>query len=140
MVFAAILGMGFARASGADMPETRFPVAAVERNLRWLTPPGLPPRLLTSDQWADYVIYRLYPRQRSFFDGRSDFYGPAIGSEYRELLGARPGWRAVLQRREFDLALLPRDWPLNAILDREPGWQRVYEDDVAVLFLRGVMP
>ena len=44
------------------------------------------PRILTSDQWADYLIFRLYPQQRVFFDGRSDFFGAAIGSDYRKLL------------------------------------------------------
>ena len=79
------------------------------------------PRILTSDQWADYLIYRLYPRQRVFFDGRSDFYGPSLGAEYRELLGASEGWREVMRRHAFDRALLPREWPLSTMLDGEPG-------------------
>jgi len=94
------------------------------------------PRILTSDQWADYLIYRLYPRQRVFFDGRSDFYGPSLGTEYRELLGASEGWRDVIRRHAFDRALLPRSWPLSTMLDGEPGWRRVYEDEIAVLFAR----
>ena len=32
-------------------------------------------RLLTTDQWGDYIIYCFYPRQKVFMDGRSDFYG-----------------------------------------------------------------
>ena len=66
------------------------------------------PRILTSDQWADYLIFRLYPRQRVFFDGRSDFFGPAIGSDYRKLLAGEKSWRELLDRYQFDLALLPQ--------------------------------
>ena len=62
---------------------------AVERNLQQLAPAAAMPRILTSDQWADYLIFRLYPQQRVFFDGRSDFFGPAIGSDYRKLLVGR---------------------------------------------------
>jgi hypothetical protein len=130
---AAVAGPG---ASAVGFPAARFPVHAVERNDGWLAPPGSMPRILTSDQWADYVIYRLYPRQRVFFDGRSDFYGPLLGADYRELLDAGPGWREAMRQHGFERALLPRDWPLRTMLGREPGWRCVYEDEVATLFVR----
>ena len=125
--------------AAADFPAFRFPVAAVTRNLERLAPPGAPPRLLSSDVWGGYLIYRLYPRQRVFFDGRSDFYGSALGSEYVELLSAGTRWRETLARYDFELALLPLDWPLASVLDRDPGWELVYADDVARLFRRRVL-
>jgi hypothetical protein len=140
MAVTAVAAVGSGVGAARDFPEARFPVAAVERNAAWLAPAGRMPRVLTSDQWADYLIYRLYPRQRVFFDGRSDFYGPSLGAEYRELLGASTGWRATLARYGFDRALLPRDWPLSTMLDREPGWRRVYEDRAGVLFVREETP
>jgi hypothetical protein len=94
------------------------------------------PHILTSDQWADYLIFRLYPQQRDFFDGRSDFFGPAIGSDYRKLLSGESPWRELLDRYQFELALLPHSWALSTALDREPGWRRVYQDSVAVLYAR----
>jgi hypothetical protein len=124
----------------AVFPPVRFPSAAVERNANLLAPSGSMPRVLTSDQWADYLIFRLYPRQRVFFDGRSDFYGPEIGTDYRKLLAAADGWRGVVDRYRFEMALLPRDWPLSTVLDREPHWRRVYEDGVAVLYTRSAQP
>ena len=121
-------------APAVGFPDSIFPVAAVERNLGQLTPRAAMPRVLTSDQWADYLIFRLYPQQRVFFDGRSDFFGAAIGSDYRKLLAGEKPWRELLERYQFDLALLPHDWALSTSLDREPGWHRVYEDAVAVLY------
>jgi hypothetical protein len=131
---AACLALVLLRPAG--FPEARFPVTAVERNLPRLAPPAAAPRVLTSDQWADYLIYRLYPSQRVFFDGRSDFYGPQLGTDYRVLLAAAPGWRELLDRYGFELALLPHDWPLGAILDTQPGWTRIYNDSTAVLYAR----
>jgi hypothetical protein len=122
--------------AAAGFPETRFPVRAVERNQLRLAPAGIMPRVLTSDQWADYLIFRLYPRERVFFDGRSDFYGPAVGADYRRLLAAEGEWRPLLDRYAFELALLPNDWPLSTVLGREPGWREVYRDSVAVLYAR----
>lgn len=128
VAIAAVPAVGF--------PDTVFPVQAVERNLQQLVAPANPPRILTSDQWADYLIFRLYPEQRVFFDGRSDFFGPRIGSDYRKLLAGESPWRQLLDRYQFDRALLPHDWALSTALEREPGWRQVYRDSLAVLYVR----
>ena len=132
---AALLAVILAARQGAQFPWSRFPAQAVDRNSGLLTG-AEPQRVLTSDQWADYLIYRLYPRQRVFFDGRSDFYGTTIGADYRKLLTSEEGWRGLLREYKFSAALLPHDWPLSTMLDREPGWRLAYRDSVAVLFLR----
>jgi hypothetical protein len=119
-----------------DFPASSFPVAAVTANLARLGPPGVMPRVLTSDQWADYLIFRFYPRQRVFFDGRSDFYGPGVGGEYYSLLSLGPGWRRTLDRYQFEVALLPHNWPLGDVLEHTPDWRVVYRDSVCILLVR----
>jgi hypothetical protein len=119
-----------------DFPSSSFPVSAVTQNLDLLAPQGHMPRILTTDQWGDYLIYRLYPRQRVFFDGRSDFYGPALGGDYKVLQGAGRKWQELLARYGFERALLPADWPLGSILQRDPDWELVYRDKQALLFAR----
>jgi hypothetical protein len=119
----------------ADFPANVFPVDSVTHNLNELT--SLPaPRILTSDQWADYLIYRLYPQTRVFFDGRSDFYGEAIGDDYRTLMAAGRNSREAMARYGFTLALLPLEWPLGQILERDPDWRVLYRDRQAVLLAR----
>lgn len=120
----------------SDFPEAGFPVAAVAHTLDRLAPPGRMPRILTSDQWGDYLIFHLYPRQRVFFDGRSDFYGPVLGGDYKELMGAGHGWPEIIARYGFEVALLPYDWPLGSILERDPEWELVYRDKVALVLVR----
>jgi hypothetical protein len=127
--------LAFAVPHLADFPPARFPVRAVAALQDVLAPTGAKPRILTSDQWADYLIYRLYPRQRVFFDGRSDFYGESVGAEYEALLNASPRARAALNRYGFDMALLPHDWALERVLESDSSWQRVYRDSTASLFI-----
>lgn len=91
-------------------------------------------RLLTSDEWADYLLYRNYPRQRVFFDGRSDFYGQALGEDYLKLMNGRPAWRTLLASYGFEAALLPVEWPLASMLKNEPGWRILEDDGKAILF------
>ena len=130
------LSLVWTQAHMTDFPVSQFPVAAVTGNLDRLAPRAGMPRVLTSDQWADYLIYRLYPRQRVFFDGRSDFYGPAIGADYKALLEGTRRWPDLLARYGFDMALLPLDWPLGSIIEHDPHWLCVYQDSSALLFVR----
>jgi len=84
-------------------------------------------RVLTSDQWADYLIY-VNPAQKVFIDGRSDFYGPEVGNDYLRLTNGAWDWRQLVEKYQFDLALLPVDSALTQILKLAPDW-RVIEDD-----------
>jgi hypothetical protein len=118
----------------ADFPAKIFPVTAVNRNADLLASPGA--RILTSDQWGDYLIYRLYPGGRVFFDGRSDFYGESLGNDYRVLLAAGRTGREVMARYGFTAALLPLDWPLGQILEHDGGWRVAYRDGQAVLLVK----
>ena len=53
-------------------PES-FPIQAIP-----LVEHSAAKRIFTYDQWADYLIYRLYPKKPVFIDGRSDFFGMPI--------------------------------------------------------------
>lgn len=115
-----------------DFPDIRFPVKAIERY------PGVwsQYRILTSDQWGDYLIYRFHPNVKVFFDGRSDFYGQALGEQYLGLATARWDWERLMQRHGFEVALLPASWALVSALKRHPDWKLLYDDGRAVLFVR----
>lgn len=116
----------------ADFPAEAFPVAMV-RDHAALLQSG---RLLTTDQWADYIIYRFYPRQKVFVDGRSDFYGEHLGDQYVRLLQGAYDWQTILRRHRFEVALLPVNWPLAEMLKMDRSWQVVQDDSRAILFRR----
>ncbi|MCL5744475.1 MAG: hypothetical protein M1541_11210 [Acidobacteria bacterium] len=115
-----------------DFPEESFPVSLVRSESSRLTAA----RVYTSDQWGDYLIYKGWPKQRVFFDGRSDFYGPALGDEYLILMGGRRGWANLLDKYRINMALVPCNGPLVSLLDMHPAWKRVREDKVGVLYER----
>jgi hypothetical protein len=133
---ALALWMALPQPGIADFPDPRFPVAMVSRNDGRLNGADRMPRILTSDLWADYLIYRHYPEQRVFFDGRSDFYGPLVGGDYQSLLSAGRQWRTALERYRFEIALLPLDWPLASVLEHEPDWTVVDRDSSSLLLVR----
>ncbi len=115
-----------------DFPGEMFPTAMIHKNAG-LVATG---RLLTTDQWGDYIIYSFYPRQKVFVDGRSDFYGEALANQYLHLLQGAYDWREIVERYGFDVALLPAEWPLSSLLKQDPSWRVVDDDHRSVLFQR----
>jgi hypothetical protein len=139
IVFA--MGISMTRAKGdtwpEDFPKVKFPVALVNQYTERLAPmSGQIPRTFTSDQWGDYLTYRLYPRIRVFVDGRSDLFGPALGREYVHVAGGNYEWESLLDRYRIDMALVPIDWPLAELLKRSPRWRLVKDDGLGILFER----
>jgi hypothetical protein len=113
-----------------DFPAIKFPVEMGAKHEARL----ISRRVLTMDQWANYLIYRYYPRHRVFIDGRGDFYGEEIGRHYLDLMNARPGYPAMLDRYKFEAVLAPKSWALVALLRQDSQWKLVDEDGLAVLF------
>lgn len=134
-IFAAVVGMvviGEPLHWPKDFPEVKFPTGMVAKYGERIA--GA--RVLTSDQWADYLIYRNYPRQRVFCDGRSDFFGKEIGQEYTRMVNGQWQWEELLERYRFDLVLAQTDWPLASLLKKDARWRVVEDDGKAVLFER----
>lgn len=115
-----------------DFPAARFPTQAVEKHTERIRQA----RLLTTDQWADYLIFRFYPQHKVFVDGRSDFYGKEIGQQYLALWTARHDWRDLLKQWNFDGVLIPTEWPLASVLKMATGWKAIYDDGRAIFFVR----
>ena len=132
VLVAAVIWATSAARWPSDFPAEKFPVSMVSAELSRLS--GA--RVFTSDQWGDYLIYRGWPSQRVFIDGRSDFYGPSVGKDYLRLMGGRPGWENLLRDYRIGLALVPADWPLRSLLAGVPGWQLVRSDRLAALYAR----
>jgi len=109
-------------------PPATFPVAASQAVEK--LPIGA--RILTSDSYGGYLIYRFAGARKVYFDGRSDFYGADFLKQYIVLIEARPGWPAIVSSYRFTHALLPNASALNAAL-QQAGWNTLYRDDVATL-------
>jgi hypothetical protein len=121
----------------ADFPARRFPSAMVTRNEQALSQMSAGPvRIFSTDQWSDYLIYRLHPKIRTYFDGRSDFFADWRGEDYRALMEGRPGCLAILDREHARFALVPASWPVSEMLRQNTEWRQVDRDSMALLFER----
>jgi hypothetical protein len=120
----------------ATQPDFRFDPYPV-RAMRFVDQQGLLGRhLLTDDGWAAYVIARYWPRQPVFIDDRYDMYPIPVIDDFFTLNHLDPGWAGVLDRRGIDVVVWNRKKPLTQVLDLDPGWRRIYEDDQAGVWVR----
>src|ERR1700730_7437646 len=116
----------------SDFSKEMFPLTMLHRHADQLARG----RVFTVDQWADYLIYENYPRQRVFIDGRSDYYGEEIGKAYLAIQEARPKWRELLAQYSFDTIFCPPDLPLVALLKTSRDWRIVDQDAESILFAK----
>jgi hypothetical protein len=118
-----------ARADDAVTPGTALLAAAQMR-------PSGP--VLDQEGFGGYLIFRGVP---TFIDGRIELYGDAFLATY---LKAERGDEAVLNqlldRYRIGWTLFAPEAGAVAVLDRLPGWRRVYADAYAVIHLRSADP
>jgi hypothetical protein len=114
-----------------DFPALIFPVKMIHEHSAQI----LNTRLLTTDQWGDYVIY-LNPQQKVYIDGRSDFYGPEVGNEYLRLTGGQWDWEQIIKKNGFTSVLLPSELPICQLLKRDPAWKVVEDSGKTILLVR----
>jgi hypothetical protein len=109
---------------------SQFPVEAV----KYLEDHSVPGPMFNSYGFGGYLVWA---NQKVFVDGRADPYerGGSL-ADYFHITQLKPGALGVLQHYDIQSCLLGRDEPLVTLLAALPEWQRVYGDNLSVLFVR----
>lgn len=92
-------------------------------------------RVLNDYDWGGYLIWNA--RQTPVFvDSRVDIfeYG-GVFADYLDIMGMKDALE-LLQKYHIEYVFYARKKPLTYLLRHSPGWQVIYEDNVAVLFER----
>ena len=119
--------------AAATAPTEYAPVGAAEALAR--LPAG---RLFHDQRWTGYLLWRLWPHQRTFLDVRAEASPPAVVEDFLALGRARADWETILDRYQVDYRLLqPVDQRRLAELAEASGrWARLYEDETTLLLGR----
>lgn len=87
--------------------------------------------------YGDYLMWRLWPRQRTFIDGRVHLFDPSVVRDYL-LAFLDPHWEQRLAKYDIRYILLSKSEEeqktLIASARASAGWRLRYEDEESVLF------
>ena len=91
--------------------------------------------VLNSYRFGGYLIYSNIP---VFMDGRSDMYGDELLKRYNGVLSLQKpeDLPRLLEEYHINWTLLEPGTPALALLDKMPGWRRIYSDEIAVVHVR----
>jgi hypothetical protein len=118
--------------ASAKFDENVLPVKATE----FIAQKGIHDHLFTLDYWSGYLIYRLYPKTKLYFDDRHDFYGEDFLKDYLHALHGDSHWRDPLQKYQVKWVLIEANSPLSSIMKESNEWRVEYDDGMAIVFDR----
>jgi hypothetical protein len=112
----------------ADAPSA--PIAALR---------AVPAALRAEPLLNDYGFggYLISEKVKPFIDGRADMYGDAFLDLYGKIVSGDPdALEPTLKRYAVAWTIFAPSQRVVALMDREPGWRRLYADKFAVVHVR----
>jgi hypothetical protein len=94
-------------------------------------------RLYNHVSWGGYLDWRLAPRQRLYWDVRTEPHPPEVFRDYMAISMGEPGWADLLAAYEVDGLVVSRraQASLLAAVEAAGTWQAVYCDAVSAVYL-----
>ena len=107
------------------------------RAVAYLCAHAVPEPMFNDSDWGGYLIATRWPVHKVFIDGRLDVYEySGVLADYLRIIEADRQSLRVLARYNVRSCLLKRDSTLANALAAQPGWQKVYADELSVLYAR----
>jgi tetratricopeptide (TPR) repeat protein len=118
--------------NGPGLSEVSYPKEAidfVQRN-------GIKGNVFNSPVLGGYFIWRSFPRQKVFFDGRWEVYGDDFHKQYLTMVNNPKYFNDVANSYGVNYAVVDLSSRLSVFLYKDPAWMIVYCDEVAVVFVK----
>jgi hypothetical protein len=107
-----------------------FPVYALE----YMKQHPVPGPIFNSYGFGGYMIFSGY---KTFIDGRGELFEEVgVFNDYVHITHLKPGAINVLNGYGIRSCLMERDEPFSTVLAALPDWQKVYSDNVSVLYVK----
>lgn len=111
--------------------ETQYPARALEA----MRAQGIVNGVFNDYNWGGYMIWNARDI-KTFIDGRADlFVYRGVFDDYLKIMRLQ-GWEDLLNRYGVRAVLLQPDAFLSQVLNRDPCWKRVYDDNLAAVYRR----
>jgi hypothetical protein len=138
----ALLMLLFAAGLIVFFPSTADLQRVIDRNqprgaVDYLRRHPVPGRMFNDQFWGGYLIWAFAGEHAVFIDGRCDAYEPSgVLADYIRIIRLEQGALELLAKYGVSSCLIERNATLCTLLDAQPEWRRVYEDDLSVLYVK----
>jgi hypothetical protein len=112
-----------------------YPVGAAD----WLAAhPEVGTRMYNQYGWGGYLADRFYPdpNRKVFIFGEAALMGDPLLNQYEDVQTLRTDWKQVLDQYKVDYVVYNKGEALANVLATQPEWTLVYQDSVAVIYVR----
>ncbi len=116
---------------GLHLSEGGYPQAAAEL----VNGSGISGNMFNHYNYGGYLIWKM-PDYKVFIDGRLEMYEGKAGEDYLTILGARPGYKELLEKYKVNFFLIDVSAAIVEPLVDDPQWKYVYHDKDYVVFVR----
>ncbi|MBL8049861.1 MAG: hypothetical protein JNM46_01445 [Anaerolineales bacterium] len=116
--------------SQPEKVDSNYPIRAIE----WIKENQPQGNLFNSYNWGGYLLWTL-PEYPVFIDGRADLYGNEIINQWHAVVSGNENAIQILDEWQVNLILIEPYWEITKTLELN-GWQKVFEDEQAVIFVR----
>lgn len=120
------------RALRFELDPEHLPVAAV----RFVQRHGLAGPVFNDYNFGGYFLWRAWPDHPVFVDGRTEVYKGQVLDEYLAVSGAEPGWEEIVERYGISFFVVRPERDVGRVLLDHEGWDLVYFDYNAAIFVR----
>jgi len=95
-------------------------------------------RVFNTYGYGGYLIYRLYPEQKIFIDGRADMYGDDFLKKYKKINSGLPDWEKEFDQYDIDYVLCKRKAPIRQLLLTRGDFNLVYDDKYNSVLVKNI--
>lgn len=107
----------------------RYPFQA----LQFMRQAELAGNLFNRYSWGGFLIWQ---GEKVFIDGRADLYGDEFFKLYVDVYKGRVAPYQVFQQHGIRRVVIEPDCALATLLEQSASWDKVYKDNLAVVFLK----
>jgi hypothetical protein len=112
---------------------TKFPVKAVD----YIMSHPIKGNMFNEFTWGGYLLYRLWPGEKVFIDGQTDFYGEDLTREYADVYNGNNNFEAILNKYSINWVIVRQRSKLAFELEKSPElWKLDYRDELSVIYSR----
>jgi hypothetical protein len=127
-----------------------WPVLPRGRTIRNCTTPGDYPFVIADTVWrydvpghmlnkyghGAYLVFRLWPKQRVFVDGRDRLYGDKICFDASDAMNGNENWRELFREYDITFVIAGPDAGVAPKLDADPDWVLAQRAQTHRLYLK----